>query len=385
MQGSSELALVISDLGSGGAQKVLVQLAKSWQAGGRRLTVITLAGPEYDFFSLPAGVRRIVIGGVANSRNVLTALYANWRRVLRLRRALREAGAPIVIGFVAQTAVLTVLASMRLPVRVVAAERNDPRQQNLGLIWNALRRFAYIQADLVTANSRGVADALADFVALKRVAFLPNPLPSPPHCEPAQLTAPTILSIGRLNHQKAHDVLLAAFTRFSAKQPKWRLAIMGEGPEDAKLRELAARLGIAGKVDWLGRQDNPYPFLRASRIFVLASRHEGMPNALLEAMSCALPCIVSGSSPGPLELVQDRVSGLVVPVDDLEALTDAMQRLAADECLAKALGEKAQERAKGYAPDAVLKLWDQVLGLDGSGIGDPSKRIATFDRQPIAS
>ena len=244
MEAPSQLALVISDLGSGGAQKVLVQLAKSWDLEGRCLTVITLAGPEHDFFSLPAGVRRVVIGGVAKSRNVLTALHANWRRVLRLRRALRETGAPIVVGFVAQTAVLTVLASIRLPIRVIVAERNDPRRQNLGLIWNALRRFAYTQADLVTANSRGVANSLADFVVPKRVAFLPNPLPSPPHCQPAKLTAPTILSIGRLSHQKAHDVLLAAFMRFSAKQTKWRLAIMGEGPEDAKLRELAVRSGI---------------------------------------------------------------------------------------------------------------------------------------------
>ena len=278
---------MISDLGSGGAQRVLLHLVEAWHRKGRRITVITLAGPEQDFFRLPNGVRRIAIGGVANSRSLLAGLLANGGRVWRLRRALREANAPIAIAFVAQSAVLTVLASIGLPLRVVASERNDPRHQTLGPIWNQLRRFAYRRADLVTANSRGVVEALAEFVPRDRLAFLPNPLPSPPTCEPAQLAAPTILSIGRLNHQKAHDVLLRAFAHFAAKQPDWRLAIMGEGPEEMGLRELASRLGIADKVDWLGRRDNPYPFLRACRMFVLASRHEGMPNALLEAMSCA--------------------------------------------------------------------------------------------------
>jgi glycosyltransferase involved in cell wall biosynthesis len=288
---------------------------------------------------------------------------ANCGRIVRLRRALREAGAPVAIAFVAQTAVLTGLASIGLPLRVVAAERNDPQHHDLGPIWNHLRRFAYRRADLVTANSRGVVEALADFVPRGRLAFLPNPLPAPPACKPARLSAPTILSIGRLNRQKAHDVLLRAFALFATERPDWRLAIMGEGPEEMRLRELASHLGIASQVDWLGRQDSPYPFLRACRIFVLASRHEGMPNALLEAMSCALPCIVSDGSPGPLELVQDGANGLVVPVDDAEALAGAIKRLAADQSFAEALGAQARKSVKNHAPDAALKVWDEALGL----------------------
>src|SRR5262245_41424445 len=200
MQATSDLALVISDLGSGGAQRVLLHLVEAWHRAGRGLTVITLAGPEHDFFRLPNGVRRLAIGGVANSRNVLAGLIANIARVCRLRLALQEAHAPIAVVFVAQTAVLMKLAAIGLPLRVVAAERNDPRHQDLGPIWNSLRRFAYRRVDLVTANSRGVVESLADFVPRNRLAFLPNPLPPPPTCEPAPLIAPTILSIGRLNH-----------------------------------------------------------------------------------------------------------------------------------------------------------------------------------------
>jgi glycosyltransferase involved in cell wall biosynthesis len=360
---TSELALVISDLGSGGAQRVLLHLVESWHKAGRRITVITLAGPEHDFFRLPHGVRRIVAGGVAHSRNVLVGFLTNIGRVRQLRRALREAAAPVVIAFVAQASVLTVLASIGLDLRVVAAERNDPRRQNLGPIWNRLREFAYWRADLVTANSRGVLQALADVVPFNRLAYLPNPLPDPPSCAPAPLTAPTILSVGRLHHQKAYDVLLRAFGKFSANQPDWRLAIVGEGPEEQQLRELAHGLRIANKVDWLGRRHSAYPFLRACRIFVLASRHEGMPNALLEAMSCALPCVVSDGSPGPLELVQDGVNGLVVPVEEVEALAEAMRRLAVDRQFADALGQRGRDAVKEHELTRALKTWERVLGL----------------------
>jgi glycosyltransferase involved in cell wall biosynthesis len=328
-----------------------------------------LAGPEQDFFRLPESVRRISIGGVANSSSLFAGLLANGGRILRLRSALREAGAPVAVAFVAQTAVLTGLASIGLPLRVVAAERNDPKHQNLGPIWNRLRRFAYRRADLVTANSRGVVEHLADFVPRGRVAFLPNPIPSPPNGNAAPLAGPTILSIGRLNRQKAHDVLLRGFAAFAATRPEWRLAIMGEGPEEASLRELASRLGIVERVDWLGLRDDPYAYLRACRLFALASRHEGTPNALLEAMSCALPCIVSDGSPGPLELVKDGVNGLVVPVDNVAALANALERLAGDRSFADTLGSKARETVKDNAPSAVVKIWDEALGLNRSTRG----------------
>ena len=328
---------------------------------GRKVTVITLAEAEHDFFHLSAGVRRIAISGIAQSRSVFGGLLANVVRVKRLRKALRDTRAPVAVAFIMPTAVLTLFAALGLNLRVVACERNDPSRQSFGFLWEFLRRLAYPWADVVTANSRGALAALKMYVPSDKLVYVANPLSTLPRGDPAVLKAPTILSVGRLNHQKAHDVLLEAFALFAAQHAEWRLAIMGDGPAAAELRRLASRLGIVDRVDWLGTQFDPYPWLRSARIFALVSRYEGTPNALLEAMSCGLPCIISNASPGPMELVENNVTGLVVPVEDHAALASMLDRLASDETLSSRLGKAGRQRVQVHAPESSLQSWEVAI------------------------
>jgi GalNAc-alpha-(1->4)-GalNAc-alpha-(1->3)-diNAcBac-PP-undecaprenol alpha-1,4-N-acetyl-D-galactosaminyltransferase len=358
---SHDIALIISDLGSGGSQRVLMQLIEAWGGSGRRLAVITLAEAESDFFRLPAGVTRIALSGVGPSHNRFRGFLANLDRIKRLRAALRRIGAPIAVAFIMPTAVLTLLASRGLHIRVIACERNDPERQNFGHVWMALRRITYRWADAVTANSRGALIPLSKFVPRTKLLYVANSIARPPQGKVTPLAHPTVLSIGRLHPQKAHDVLLRAFSSFTVRYPDWRLAIMGEGSAEANLRALAHELGIASRVEWLGVRQDPYPWLRGAHIFALPSRYEGTPNALLEAMSCGLPCIVSDASPGPLDLIENGITGLVTPVDDHMALATALERVANDKDLARKLGEAAQRRAQEHDSEAALQSWEKAF------------------------
>jgi glycosyltransferase involved in cell wall biosynthesis len=356
-----DIAIVISDLGSGGAQRVLVQLTQAWCLAGRRVTVITLGPADGDFFELPRDVTRIALSRIPPSAGLFRAVVANLKRVKQLRSALRSTRARIAIAFIAPTAVLTLFAAKGTGIRVIVCERNDPRLQSFGKAWDFLRKRFYRWADLVTANSRGAAVSLAEFVPQKKLAYVANPLRPPTQVNAAHLPAPTILSIGRLSYQKAHDVLLKAFQVFSQQRSDWRLAIMGEGPLEWSLKRLAEDLGISKRVDWLGTKPDPYPWLASARVFALASRHEGTPNALLEAMACGLPCIVSDASPGPLELVQHEVTGLIVPSEDHLALAAALVRLSGDVEFADRLGEAAQKRTAVHRPEFALQSWETAL------------------------
>lgn len=147
---TADIALVISDLGDGGAQRVLVQLAAHWSGAGRSVTIITQAGPESDFFDIPNGVRRMAAGGLGPSPNLVQRLFANLRRIRLLRRAMRDTGAPIVVSFVGRTVIATIIAHLGLPMRLIISERNDPRRQSLRPAWDILRRVLYRRADVVT-------------------------------------------------------------------------------------------------------------------------------------------------------------------------------------------------------------------------------------------
>ncbi len=357
---AGDVALVIADLGGGGAQRVVTLLAEGWAARGRGVTVITFAGPERDFFALAPGVERIVLGGRGATRSSAGALRANLDRVRRLRRALKSIPAPVVVGFIAHTNVILVLAAIGLGKRVVVSERNDPRRQSFGPIWDALRRWLYPRADVVTANSRAAVEAMAAFVPRAKLAFLPNPLRPPAPARAVRREA-MVLAVGRLEPQKGHDVLLEAFAALAPEHRDWRLHLLGEGGERSRLAARIAGLGLDGRVRLEGIVADPFPWYRRAGAFVLASRFEGTPNALMEAMSCGLPPIVSDAATGALDLVEDGRTGLVFPAGDAAALAKTLGRMMADTELRRRIGEAAPGRVAQFALDRVLDVWDETL------------------------
>lgn len=363
----ADIAIVIADLAAGGAQRVAMQLADVWSRAGRRVDLITLAGADGDFFTPPPAVRRRCIRATGASHGTAGALIVNLGRVLALRRALRVSGARTVVSFIGPTNVLTVLARFGLGVRLVISERNDPTQQSFGRAWDWLRRTLYRRADIVTANSHGALRTLAAFVPETRLFYLPNPVPTATEAD-TDRCADRVLAVGRLHRQKGFDILLDAFATFAGQQESWRLDILGDGPLRDELTARANRLGITDKTCWHCIVADPNPFYRNAAIFALPSRYEGTPNALLEAMAHGLAVIVSDASPGPLELVENNVNGLVVPAEDSAALAAAINRLAESPDERRRLGTAARARVAAMTPDRVLAAWDTALGVESLGL-----------------
>jgi glycosyltransferase involved in cell wall biosynthesis len=414
---SAEIILVTPNLGDGGAQRVVSTLANAWSRRGRKVCVIVVyeddeayrldpavarmtlgpsasAGLAMRFWSrfpraarlaARAGLLAVLTAFLVRTRGVREALQAALSRRLvpfaprfaslaqflplldriqRLRRAVQEAGAPVVVAFTGATNIMTLLACQGLDKRVIVSERNDPARQRLEAPWQALRPRVYKHATVVTANSRGALETMRAYVDDGRLAFVPNPLIRPvPSAEAPPVTAPSVLAVGRLHRQKAHDVLLDAFALAGPRLTGWRLVIVGRGDLEDVLRARAAALGIASRVDWHGQVSDPFPFYRAATVFALPSRHEGTPNALLEAMSCSLPVVVSDASPGPLELVRAGFNGLVIPVDDPHALAAALLELAADEPLRRRLGQAARASVADHEESAALAIWERAIGV----------------------
>jgi len=248
-------------------------------------------------------------------------------------------------------------------MRLIISERNDPARQSLGRAWDLLRRVLYRYADWVTANTQGAVATLSTYVSREKIACIPNPVPKPETVFAQSVNSRIILAVGRLHRQKAFDVLIEAFAIFSKQHEAWRLQIAGTGEERDSLVALANERGVSDRVDFLGYVDDVTDCFHRASFFVLPSRHEGQPNALLEAMTFGLPVIVTDGSPGPLEYVSDRISGLVAPVEDTQKLAEALGVYADDPDLRKKMGDSGRDKIGENEISSVMKKWGEVLGF----------------------
>lgn len=169
--------------------------------------------------------------------------------------------------------------------------------------------------------------------------------------------APKLLALGRLHRNKGFDTLLRAL----ALLPGAELAIGGEGPERRALEQLAAELGVAGRVRFLGWRQDAGALLAGCDVFVCSSRHEPLGNVVLEAWSAARP-IVAVAAQGPSELIEDGRTGLLVPSESPEAMAQAIGALLADPARAAALGAAGRAAWEAeFAEAPVLARWQDLL------------------------
>jgi glycosyltransferase involved in cell wall biosynthesis len=172
-------------------------------------------------------------------------------------------------------------------------------------------------------------------------------------------------TIGRLNAQKGHGFLLDAAARLVERHPRARVLIAGDGDLMAELRSRAAALGIAGKVVFAGHRTDVPDLLGAMDVFCISSLYEGTPLALFEAMAAG-KAIVSTAVDGCREVLEDGVTGLLVPPADAASLADGLERVLADEGLRTRLGREALAASRRYdvraCVDAMQAFYDDLLG-----------------------
>lgn len=379
--------LVVAPLyhpGRGGLGRQAVLLTEALAARGVRAIAVTrrMEGlPQYDFspaverVEVEAGRARVHNYEEPSLQNLLTSLRfsAGLVRTLERRRGdydlvhFHGASLPLLVGLpwaaLRGKAVVAKVAALHQGV-----EAGDLRGHwgPLGpLMARELRRV-----DAFVATTAEIAQALRDEgYAPERIARIPNFVevsrfhpPTPAERERARADLgwegrTVVLHSGRLTERKGAPVLLEAFAAgLAGPSPSGPplLVFLGDGPERPALQERAARLGIAAQVRFLGFKEEVHRYLIAADAFVLASRVEGLPNALLEAMGTGLP-VVATRIGGSLEALGDDRTGLLVPPDDPAALGRELSRLLAEPDLRARLGAAAARRiAERFALDAVV-------------------------------
>jgi glycosyltransferase involved in cell wall biosynthesis len=337
--------------------------------------VVTLTGPENDFYTLDPRVRRCALAMDRESASVGAAVRANLERLLAFRRVLVHERPDAAIAMMTSANVLLALAATGTRVAVrIGSERAHPPLLPLGRAWAALRRVTYGRLSRVVAQTEQSATWLAAHTRApaRRITVIPNPVvypleSGPPHVDLATLRVDAgkrrvLLAVGRLDPAKGFDALIDAFAALAGEHPEWGLVILGEGGERARLQDRVRTHGLSGDVFLPGRAGNMGACYAEADAYALTSRVEGFPNSLLEAMAHGLPVVAVDCETGPGEIVTPEVDGLLVPPDDPAALTGALGRLLRDADLRRALGERAVDVRARFAVDRIAQRWERLLG-----------------------
>ncbi len=363
-QPSIRVTLVIGSLGSGGAERNLMRLAQALLERGHSVSVMTLNPDIPDFYAVPTGAVRVEPEGLVTASLRWFDLPGQLRQKRALRRSLLATRPDLVVSFIDTCNVRVLSALPPAQVPVVVSERIDWRFNPLNWRWRLLRRLTYPRAKRVVSLARAPMEDALRYFPRWRCVHVPNPVP---RIAPASAPRPdwfaekNFVAMGRLVEQKGFDLLLRAFSRCAAQHPDWGLTILGDGPDRAALQAQAHSLGLSERVHFAGNVSPPFPLLGHADAFVFSSRFEAFGMALAEAMACGLPVVSFDCPSGPGDIIRNEVDGLLVPREDVSALTQAMQRLMDDPALRERLASRAPEVCERFEPQRVLELWHQVI------------------------
>jgi len=356
--------LIIYSLTSGGAERVISNMANYWAAKGWEINILTFDDDKKKpFYDLDSQISHIPLGIAGQSPNPIIGIWNNLTRIQPLRTAIIRSKPNVVISFLHQTNEIVLLATRWLNVPVVVSERNDPASETTGKVWVKLRQWTYPFADRIVVQTKRAGDYFSSKLQ-ERICVIPNPVLLPPDEKKISdklLSDRSLIGIGRLEPQKGFDLLLEAMAKLKDCYPEWTLTILGEGELRPQLESLRNELGLGDRVHLLGRVKNPHEFLKQADIFIMSSRFEGFPNALCEAMACGLPVISTDCPNGPREIIRDGVDGILVPNEDVSTLATAMERLMSDGKERQRLADRAKEVTERFGLEKVMSLWELLI------------------------
>jgi glycosyltransferase involved in cell wall biosynthesis len=361
----------IHSLSSGGAERVTATLANYWAERKWSVTVVTMAGSEHDFYSLDDRIQRLSLGLNENSSTLWYSIINNLRRVYAVRRVLKNNRPDVAVAMMSTANATLALAGCGLRVPTVGSERTYPPAIAPGRGWELIRRLSYRLLSALVAQTYDSADWLKMNARSRRIEVIPNPLSFPlPVQEP--IVSPVgirdemgfsclLLAVGRLGGEKGFDRLLDVFARIRKDHPDWALVILGEGSQRDSLEAQARSLGLDDCVRFPGVAGNMCQWYEAADAYVLTSRFEGFPNALIEAMAYGAPAVAVDCKTGPREIIRHEIDGLLVPQDDSEKLFRALDRLMKDVDLRACCARRAIEVRQRFSVERVAERWETLF------------------------
>lgn len=241
---------------------------------------------------------------------------------------------------------------------IIGSERNNPKAKGVTLQKKILAKIIPLICDAYIFQTETVRKMFNKKIQKKSIV-IPNSV-SNPYIDNVDIKSEkekVISNMGRLHYQKGQDILINAFKIVNEKYPEYKLIIYGEGEEREDLESLISYLKLDDKVMLAGKDSHAIEKVAKSEIFVFTSRYEGMPNALLEAMACGLPCISTDCIAGPSEIIENNKNGILVEVDNVDEIAEKIIYIIENKDIANELGKNARKVKEDYSIDNIFNKY----------------------------
>ena len=331
----------------------------------------------YDEPAIRQRVKNVIILNNKSDKDTLKIVkpFIIYKQIKELKKIKKEKNIDTCISFLPGADLINV--SSGIGEKQIVSVRNVESYFLTNPFKKSYDKYSYKRCDLIVAVTENVKKDLIDNFGVEKDKIVTiynaiNEMPKDQPCirefEEFIKNKYVFINVARLAPEKSQDILIKAFAKVFKSDEKVGLVIVGGGSEESKLKTLSKQLGIEKNVLFTGKQHNPYDYMKKSDAFVLSSRIEGMPNTLLEAMQCGLPCIATDTAAGEILSPSDYNKkiytcaertqyGIVVPSENSNELAIAMQKIVSE----KNNSESTTSYLNSFHIEKVVEKWIEVI------------------------
>ncbi len=361
-----KIMLCIGTLTSGGAERVICNLANNL-VKNNQIELVSISRTEIAY-ELNSNVKVEFIDDFlfdkkkSEDENAIRKVNKNITRLRKLNIVINNFKPDIIVSFLPEPNFLVLFLKKFNKIPTIISVRVDPKMEYKTKLYRFIMKRLYPKTDGIVFQTEEAKEYFKDILNCSQ-KIIPNPINEEFIIDEFKgKRKKVIVSVGRLGKQKNHKFLINAFSKISEEFKEYKLIIYGDGILRDELNELIKKLNLEDRVFLPGISKDIKNEIYDASLFVLTSDYEGMPNALMEAMTLGLPVISTDCpSGGPKFLIKNNENGLLINVNDENALVESMKKILLDDEFSSKLQKNARNIAIDLAPQKIYSMWNDYI------------------------
>jgi glycosyltransferase involved in cell wall biosynthesis len=354
-----KILFYINTIDYGGAERVLVNLANEFSTRDYEVILVT-SYYEREEYKLNKKVKRLSLEDKEKNQSFIKR---NFTRTIKLRNLCKIEKPDIVISFMAESNFRAIIATSFLGIKNLISIRNDPSKEYPNILYRLIAKVLYSLASGCVFQTEDAKKWFPKRIQRKSKIIL-NHVDEKFYQVDFKGERRNIVTVGRLESQKNHKLLIEAFAKIVNDFPNENLIIYGDGSQRKSLSELTKAFGIEEKVTFMGTCKDIQEKIKDAKLFVLSSNYEGLPNVVMEAMTLGIPVIATDCPcGGPRMLIHNDKNGILVKVNNIQEMANAMRKVLSNSTFANSLSYNAKIVAKEFEPSKVFEQWENYINI----------------------